>query len=979
MRRVLHILLAVAALLLSERVAAQYYSWGADAPARWSVVRTPDVRVIYPDSAADMAARTLFYIRNLQPDIGCGFRHGPMRVPVVLHGENFQSNGLVMFLPKRIEYLTTPAVEGYSMPWHKQLAAHEYRHAVQYNNLNRGIIRILSYPLGQQGSTVGLLFMPLWAMEGDATLFETSVSTFGRALQPSFTMGYRAMEGVGRKADGTLRRNVDRWFCGSYRHYIPDHYELGFQVCSYAWQHYGENVWDKVARFGVRNPYMFATTSIALRKFYDTSSKELFRAAFDRLERHWAALPEVAEPERVLRPLAEDNYTAYRWPQPTPDGRVVVLKSDYDVPDRFVAIEPATGREHLLAYTGNISSRPVVAGGRVWWTEYRRSTLFDQRVNSQLCYMDFDRLRPRAERKVRRALYPTAVADSVAWVEYAPEGIYSVVCGSERYAAPRGKELHGLAWDDVTEALYTIVTDDEGLYMARIDDEGLHAVTRPAYVTLSDLRAEGGRLYFGSIASGRDEVHCYDLRSGREWQMSESRYGGFDAAPAGDSILMTDYTRHGYRVVMLSGDTTCAKNEVHYAAVPENIVNPAMPKLDVVNLDTLRFTPSDSVAQAERFAAKRYRRLTHSLNVHSWMPVALNPFDAVDEHQVDMNLGVTLLSQNLLSNTEAYASYGWVRDEGSLWNLGIRYSGLGVRFDISASYGGNQLIYRLVQFDDKTSKPIYQPAPEVETYYSFDATATLPLYFQRGYHTRTLALSAGWNYSNGMVADMDAVQWSDGKIANIDKIGYNKGLNKLTFGVSFGAQVRLAYRDFAPRGGYTLSAAYTLNPTNDDFSNLVMLYGSAYLPGVAPHHSVKVAATYQTSLGGYEFPSGDTPLNYRSSRLIPRGFSSADILSHDYSACALDYQLPLCYPDGGIGSILYFKRIRLNIGGDYARFRSITARGDKWHELWSVGGDLLFDINLFRMPAAATSTVKLSLYLPSSGGVWFSAGVGLPF
>lgn len=40
-----------------------------------------------------VARRTLFYIRTVQPDISYGFRHGPMRIPFVMHPENFQSNG----------------------------------------------------------------------------------------------------------------------------------------------------------------------------------------------------------------------------------------------------------------------------------------------------------------------------------------------------------------------------------------------------------------------------------------------------------------------------------------------------------------------------------------------------------------------------------------------------------------------------------------------------------------------------------------------------------------------------------------------------------------------------------------------------------------------------------------------------------------------------------------------------------------------
>ena len=83
--------------------------------------------------------------------------------------------------------------------------------------------------------------------------------------------------------------------------------------------------------------------------------------------------------------------------------------------------------------------------------------------------------------------------------------------------------------------------------------------------------------------------------------------------------------------------------------------------------------------------------------------------------------------------------------------------------------------------------------------------------------------------------------------------------------------------------------------------------------------------------------------------------------------------------------MLYFKRIRLNVGGDYAQFRDYMpgqhASDGRMlrRRIWSVGGDLVFDVNLFRQPASATSSVKLSFYRPSNGGVWFTAAVGLPF
>lgn len=132
--------------------------------------------------------------------------------------------------------------------------------------------------------------------------------------------------------------------------------------------------------------------------------------------------------------------------------------------------------------------------------------------------------------------------------------------------------------------------------------------------------------------------------------------------------------------------------------------------------------------------------------------------------------------------------------------------------------------------------------------------------------------------------------------------------------------MQLAHRDFVTPRGYVLSAAYALNPTNGDFSDLVSFYGKLYTPGFAAHNSLTVAATYQTSVGGFRNPAGESFLSYKSARLIPRGFDSNDINSRNYFAASLDYQLPVWYPEGGIPSVLYFKRIRLNLGADYGQF-----------------------------------------------------------
>ena len=544
MRRFAAILFLLGFLFFGGKPArAQYYSWGADAAAlRWKHLRTEDVRVVFPDTASALAHRTLYYIQAVRPTITHGFSHPPLKIPFVLHTENFQSNGLVMWMPKRIEFLTTPSVDSYSMPWVKQLVAHEYRHAVQYNNLNRGLIRILSYLIGQQGSTVGLLFMPLWALEGDAVMNETEMSSYGRGRQPRFTIEYRALG-----YEVLRRRNCDKWFCGSFRDFVPDHYQMGYQMVAYGYDRYGDGIWDKTLRYGVRNAYMLTfSTSVALRKFYGTGEGILFRDAFADLNRFWDSLPKVTDSGRTLTSLPEKNYTTYTHPVSLNDTTLVALKTDFDRPSRLVAVDSRTGRERRRTWTGLVSSRPTTDGQQIWWTEYRRSLLFPERVNSRLVVLAPGKKRPRTAPKLRNVLYPTPIGRSgaLAWVEYTPDGHYTIVAEDSlrqrtAWPMPGFSEVHGLAWDNATERLYTLVTDDSGMWIGRIEPgEGLQAVTRGAYITLSDLTARDGRLYFGSIASGYDEVHCYDLATGRQYRLSTSTYGSFSPSADGEGNVL---------------------------------------------------------------------------------------------------------------------------------------------------------------------------------------------------------------------------------------------------------------------------------------------------------------------------------------------------------------------------------------------------------------------------------------------------------
>jgi hypothetical protein len=214
--------------------------------------------------------------------------------------------------------------------------------------------------------------------------------------------------------------------------------------------------------------------------------------------------------------------------------------------------------------------------------------------------MDIEQGRTRTINRKDKVLYPTPISEyELAWVEYAPNGIYSIVRGNPmpryeeeylRVDVPHDKEIHGLAYDNYTGALYFIATDDSGMWLGRVGkNRELEHVTEGAYITLSDLRAKDGVLYFGSIQSGKDEAHCYDLRTGTQYRISASTYGSFSPMTSGnDTVVMTTYDRYGYHIAeqKMVRDTL---PKVEPSRLPINLVNPPRKRWNVINLDTVKF------------------------------------------------------------------------------------------------------------------------------------------------------------------------------------------------------------------------------------------------------------------------------------------------------------------------------------------------------------------------------------------------------
>lgn len=931
---------------------AQYYSWGASPSSiKWKRIKTDSIKLIYPDYWQPNAGRTLFYFDTIRHSISYGFSRPPARVPVIMQTQNMNSNGVVTYAPKRIELMSFPDVDDYAQPWMKHLVAHEYRHSVQYNNLNRSTVRSLSILLGDQGLLIGTLLMPLWFMEGDAVMAETQMTTFGRAMQPSFSMEYRA---IGRVK--TPAWQIDRWFCGSFKYNIPDHYKMGYQMTRYSYERYGQDFWNKLIRYTSNFPFLIVPRAVAMQKYYKTSVNKLFYDTFDSLNDYWDSLPRRND-SATLYPLPAKTYTKYTFPMFRNDSTIVAFKENFDRTTAIVSLDVNTATEKVLCYIGKVSTRPVISGDRIYWTEFRYSTVWDEKVNSRLCFYNFNDGTKHCATSSHQVFYPTATGyGPLSYVSYNYDGTYSIREGmdieSRCYNFASGVEIHGMAWDDVTRRLYFIGLSEQGEWIGALRDDrsGYDLITPPRFITVSNLRADNGVLYFGSIVSGVDEAHSLDLISGEEYRLTESRFGSFSPSPSpsGDRVVVTSYDRLGYHLAV---QNTATKSVQPYRDLPVNLVNPPTRKWNVTNLDSVRYNSDADSAAYEAKSAKRYHKGLTLLNAHSWAPFEFDPFNILSDNQFDINLGATILSQNLLSSMTAYASWGWSRLMGNRFRIGVEYSGWGPTIAVAGTYGGgNQMVY---------NRPATVPMPDIKPALNLSVSVSQPLWLSSGATFRRITPQIGFSFSNDLVYTRESYQ---------GEAVPEKGVFRLSGSLSYVEQMRLAHRDFMPRWGYALKVSFVDNPINADFRTSVLAYARGYLPGFAPHHSTSIQLGYQASLGNKRF-------GFRVKELFPRG-AEYDFTPKHYMACAVDYRLPVAYPDWGIPSVLFIRRIRLGVFGDYARYQTFDTR---WHNLFSYGGNVTFDVVPICLPSNSNTEVTVTVAKPSDrSGVTTYVTLSLP-
>ena len=237
-------------ILTVQMASGQYYNTGQDPSSlKWLQIKTGRFTVIYTEKYGSNGKAFAQSLDQAYSKLVTIFPEKKFRIPVIIHNFSTQSNGYIAWAPKRTEIYPTPEQNSIPLDANTQLALHELAHVFQMESINTGFSKMMSYILGEQFTGIVSSLLPLWLMEGDAVFAESFLSESGRGRNASFQKQLKALT-----VENINIYNYDKSLNGSFRNYVPDHYQSGFQMVTWALAKYDPQIWNKVFKFTGEQP-----------------------------------------------------------------------------------------------------------------------------------------------------------------------------------------------------------------------------------------------------------------------------------------------------------------------------------------------------------------------------------------------------------------------------------------------------------------------------------------------------------------------------------------------------------------------------------------------------------------------------------------------------------------------------------------------------------------------------------------------------
>jgi len=883
-------------LILNYLAAAQYYVLGDDPGGiHWKQINTPYFQIIYPTEFEIKAQRMAFVLEKIYLFAGNTLQHQPAKISVILHTSTVRSNGFVAWAPARVELFTTPFQDIYAQDWLEQLAIHEFRHVVQIDKIDKELPAILRNILGEQAAALAIgFYLPFWFLEGDAVATETALSHSGRGRVPSFEMELKAQ---------SIEKGIysyDKAYLGSYRDYVPDYYQLGYQMVAGVRSKYGSESWSKVLTQVAHKPLSLNPFSAGIKRVTGMSLTAIYDTIFKSLKKNWAAEDKASgktEFEMITKP--EQGYVSYQYPYPLSDSTCFSVKYSMDNLTRFVIIG-SNGREKTIFTPGSLFEESITcSNSKVLWIESKPDIRWAHREFSLLRILNLN-IGAIHEHKYSEKIYaPCLSVDGkhLAAVKVDQNNRCSIVLlspgsGKIEKETSLAKDLFIFtpSWSDDNTVLIAVVLGKEGKSLAKIDPfTGAVDILMPyTYNELKRPVMRGNWVYFTGSIEGVDDVYTLNLKSGETCRITKSRFGVRDVQPTldGRNLIYCNYTSDGYKVVKahlqpFNFTVLDSVKSFHYKLAD---------RLLSQEKGVVEFSVKDTVF----YKSMRYSKFNHLFNFHSWAPVH------IDLANDQITPGLSLMSQNKLSTaiTQLGYDYSAISKTGK-WLAEFDYTGFFPVFKLKGDFGREKSQYLEI---NTTRNPVSHMVSKDTQMVSFsykilniNGIVNVPLNLSRGTWNRLVQPEFQIGYTQ---------VWQD-RLTPFSNSNYLLLTSRL---YAYNTK-QLSLRDLQPAIGQIIDLNYHSSPKeNGDSYPVWTAEGTLYFPGLMRHHGLRIYSGYQ-----HKQSSGNSSTDYI---FYPRGY--LNLQNSQLFCLKSDYILPVFYPDWSLGKLTYFKRIALKIFYDQA-------------------------------------------------------------
>ena len=916
---------------------AQFFQTGQDPSSiDWKQLNTSNFQIIYPEEFEKQAQRLSFVLEKVYEYGWKTLDSKPHKVSVVLHTRSVISNGLVAWAPKRIELFTTPNQKIYSQDWLEQLALHEFRHLVQLDKIQTEMPGLIKIILGEQATAIAVgAYLPFWFLEGDAVVTETALSNSGRGRLASFSMPYRAQL-IERQA-----YSFDKAYLGSFKDYVPNHYELGYLMVGKSREKYGPEVWsDAVQKVGNR-PLSITPLNSSVKKNTNQSTKQLYSSIFTELAKDWRQnlLSRSIDSISIVSPQKK-VYTEYLYPQFYQDSFIVAYRITLNDIGRFVQIGPDKS-EKVIYTPGTIfeESASLEKNLLIWaerradlrWTHADRSVIQVFNLKNGKCY----------EIKNLNKLFSPAISPDLktfAAVEVDAKNnislsVFDLKTGiaKERFNTVDNQYFFTPCWDEKGENLYFVSLSAKGKYLGSVNlkTKQLQQLTEFTFANLKNPTYSENHIFFSSDFSGVDNIYSLDLKSKTIAEIASVAFGADYpiVSKSGSQLLFSNYTSDGYQLGKLNLSKKDFRRNVESIQLKTDSLAHVLAKQEIGIPD---FSNPDSL----HFPTKKYSKLGHLFNFHSWAPAYL------DVNSYEIRPGVSLFSQNLLGTAETRLGYDYnVSDRTGKFRLGFNYSGLFPVFNTEVSYGNQASNYYQVTNTINGSNEIISSDTTIQRLVwkelSMDLDARIPINFSKGKYSRAVTPEVQYSLVNSSGSDASLVDL------------YPENYYSMSYRIFIYNLLRLSKQALQPKWGQQLDVVFRHTPFGGyDLGTLSGIQSVLYFPGFSANSGFRI---YQ----GYQMKRFSENHSFSDLVRFPRGFQSYQ--NNKMYSLATDYKMPLFYPDLSLSKLLYIKRIKSSLFYDWA-WLSVPVldhnnlNNENAHEikLQSYGLELTTDLHILR-------------------------------